>query len=100
MLKNINKNLVGFTLLFIAVGLYVVGLRALTAIQSAMIKAYMTDGVGGPVSEMVIAWPELLLPLVVTISTASFVIVVAALLSFRGKLTVSYTAKSKEENPV
>jgi hypothetical protein len=61
----------GASLLVLAVTLAIVGVRSVTSLQSVMIKAYLAEGAGGAIEQMVTAWPYLVLPLIACLSVAS-----------------------------
>ncbi|MGP5108973.1 MULTISPECIES: hypothetical protein [Pseudomonas] len=92
-MKKNSKRWLGASLLLLAVFQIYVGVGAITSFQTVMIKAFSSEP-RSTIEQMVTAWPDLVLPLVVCISVAAGIFLIAAALAFTGKLTINYTVKN------
>lgn len=93
MIKNNGSKWFGASLTLLAVVLVIVGVRAITSLQTVMTKVFIAEP-RSSVELMVSAWPDFVLQLAVCLSVASGMFLIAAFLAFTGKLTLSHKVKS------
>ncbi|NVL49921.1 hypothetical protein F2S72_09225 [Pseudomonas syringae pv. actinidiae] len=90
MTTKVSAVALGASLLFATVVLAVVSLQSVTSMTHAVFQAAIKAPDSPAYDSLIVSWADLMLPLLLCLTTAVVVFLLGSILAFRGELTISY----------
>lgn len=90
MTKTVSAVTLGAALLTATLTLAVIGLRSVTGVQSAILKAALKAPDSPAIDSLLVSWPNLIMPLAFCIATPIAIFLIGSIMAFRGDLKITY----------